>query len=625
MNDFEDESTFADDSEADGGRSTRPIDGRLPTRARATPALALDEPDPSVRVNRDTMRVRPERYGQGTLLGTGGMGNVVLCQDRVMNRDVALKVMRPEHAERPDLKMRFLREARIQAKLEHPGIVPIYDLGETHEGTPFFAMKRLQGRTLYEVLASRRAGDPAALSRYPLRRLVEILSSACQTVLFAHHRDVVHRDLKPANIMIGEFGEVYVLDWGIAKLGEQATSSEQYTQVGERMGTPGYLAPEQAIGSLEVDERADVYAMGAILFEVLAQEPLFAGTDDAIVQDTLQDVPRSPAARRPDLDIPPELDAICAKALRYDPSHRYASIRDLHDAIEGWLAGERDALERGKLVDAQLRRAARLRREDPAKALQAITSALTIDPGHQPAMRDLVDLLAAPGAAPEEATRALEQRRAADTVSAAGRTFFAYAFFAPCLVLIHVAGIRSRTAWTALLLCVMFTAFAGLAFRRWPTIVPFVSATVFGFATLGLTTLYAGPFGLAPCLVVGNGAALMIATRARPRMRWGIGTLSLAALGLPFLASYYGLMPMPYEAVSQGILVRPVLANLSPDLTFATLTVAALVSVGATYHLVGRAVDRLEEVERRSFMRAWQLGRVLPGNVSEVVNLGPTR
>lgn len=614
MTEYDDEATVSEPS-----RATRPIsDGRSHERQADLETVA-EEPAPR------RAHVDADRYGKGTLLGTGGMGNVVLCHDRVMNRDVAMKVMRKEHAARPDLKMRFLREARVQARLEHPGIVPIYDVGETHDGLPFFAMKRLQGRTLHEVLHALRSEDPAAQMRYPLRRRMEVVSSAVQTVLFAHHRGVIHRDLKPANVMIGEFGEVYVLDWGIAKLDERA-SNTTYTQVGERMGTPGYLPPEQAIGAVAVDERADVYAVGAILFEVLCMEPLFDGNDDEIIEETLDsEGDRSPAKRRPELQIPPELDEICQRALQFDPDERYPNMRALHDALESWLAGERDAAERDKLVETQLKRASTLRGEDPALALQAITSALTIDPGHQPAMRELVDLLAAPAAAPEEAIRALEARRTTDAVSAAGRTFFAYAFFAPCLVLIQVGGIRDRSAWTALLLCVMFTAFAGLAFRRWPTLGPFIAATVFGFATLGLTTLYVGPFGLAPCLVVGNGAALIIATRSRPRMRQGITALSFAALGLPFAAAYWGFMPMPYEATADGIIVRPMLANLSPDLTFATLAVAAAVAVGATYHLVGRAVDRLDEVERKSFMRAWQLGRVLPGNVSEVVELGPSR
>ncbi|MFO0680212.1 MAG: serine/threonine-protein kinase, partial [Polyangiaceae bacterium] len=158
------------------------------------------------------------RYRRTTLLGSGGMGDVHLCADERIGRDVAMKVIRRMRAENPEMLERFLREARVQGQLEHPAIVPVYDLGVLPDGSTFFTMKRVNGRTLSDVLEAQRSGNSTALEHYSLHRLLADFSRVCLAVHFAHARGVLHRDLKPSNVMLGEFGEVYVLDWGIAKL-----------------------------------------------------------------------------------------------------------------------------------------------------------------------------------------------------------------------------------------------------------------------------------------------------------------------------------------------------------------------------------------------------------------------
>src|SRR5262245_61890331 len=169
-----------------------------------------------------------DRYDVQGVLGVGGMGEVRVCLDRRIHRAVALKVMLQKTMSSDDLRRRFLREARIQGQLEHPAIVPVHDVGLTADGRPFFTMKRVRGMTLRQVLDALRTDDPVAKQRFGLRKLLTAFATVCQAVDFAHRRGVVHRDLKPENVILGDFGEVYVLDWGIAGvLGAREEAGEE--------------------------------------------------------------------------------------------------------------------------------------------------------------------------------------------------------------------------------------------------------------------------------------------------------------------------------------------------------------------------------------------------------------
>src|SRR5262249_35001628 len=159
----------------------------------------------------------------------------------------------------------FLFEAKLQGRLEHPAIVPVYDIGKTPDGRDYFTMKRVHGETLYRILQSLRAGDEQTKRDFPRRRLLAAFQSACQAMAFAHQRGVVHRDLKPSNFILGSAaGEVAILDWGLAKVRSSADTAEDgrrdATAVGEVMGTPGYMAPEQALGTPDLDGRADIFS-----------------------------------------------------------------------------------------------------------------------------------------------------------------------------------------------------------------------------------------------------------------------------------------------------------------------------------------------------------------------------
>ena len=242
----------------------------------------------------------------------GGMGEVVAARDRRMARSVALKRMR--HVEPTDDEVaRFLREAQIQARLDHPAIVPVYEPAST-TGLPYFTMRRLAGTTLLGLIGKAELG-----------RLLRAFVETCLAIELAHTRGVVHRDLKPANMMLGDFGEVFVLDWASRVCSRADVGERRHLDVARPhrrrrvLGTPGYMSPEQARGE-PVGPAGDVYALGCILFEILAHEPLHP-REGALVR-TLEPHDGSPARRRPKQDIAPELDAACVAALAALPDER---------------------------------------------------------------------------------------------------------------------------------------------------------------------------------------------------------------------------------------------------------------------------------------------------------------
>jgi serine/threonine-protein kinase len=226
------------------------------------------------------------RYEISSRIGQGGMGSVYLARDRELQREVAIKVMRSP-APSPDAEARMRREAQVIARLEHPGIVPVHDIGTLEDGRVFYVMKWVRGVNLEEFSPGRSVGE-----------LLRIFLKVCEAVAFAHDHGVIHRDIKPGNIMVGVFGEVLVLDWGVAKvIGDGAASrrassegdppADGVTRDGAVMGTPGFMAPEQASGKINlIDQRTDVYALGAILRAILPAEkivrPLAAIRDQAL-------------------------------------------------------------------------------------------------------------------------------------------------------------------------------------------------------------------------------------------------------------------------------------------------------------------------------------------------------
>ncbi len=307
-------------------------------------------------------------------LGQGGQGIVWLAHDTRLKRDVAIKQLRPELAEDRSLRQRLDQEARIISSLEHPGIVPVYGVGQFGTEQPFYAMRLIEGKTLANAIKQElRIGFPAnqdskgegnigriAYERY-LRKYLSHFIAACNAVAYAHSRGVLHRDLKPANIMLGQFGETLVVDWGLAKAcltptvafddttidgAVRTSTAERFdgmvdpTMEGGYVGTPPYMSPEQACGQVSrFGVATDVFGLGATLYSLLVGKAPYEGPAEDATRLKAANHQLVSARRRNPL-VPAPLSAVCDRAMAYEPAQRYASAIDLRQEIEAWLADE---------------------------------------------------------------------------------------------------------------------------------------------------------------------------------------------------------------------------------------------------------------------------------------------
>jgi serine/threonine-protein kinase len=312
-----------------------------------------------------TAAAPPRRDGRFQILrphARGGLGEVFVARDGELNREVALKEIQDRHADHPESRTRFVLEAEITGALEHPGIVPVYGLGTYPDGRPYYAMRFIRGESLQEAIkrfhaAERPGRDPGerALALHGLlRRFVDV----CQAIAYAHSRGVIHRDLKPGNVMLGQFGETLVVDWGLAKpLGAtnvpetlplslegpvrpSSHGESAPTFAGTAVGTPQYMSPEQAAGRVdELGPPTDIYSLGATLYSLLVGKPPLDGVDVSEILILVQQG-KVPPAREANPAVPPALSAICQTAMALLPENRYPTAKAVAEDVERWLADE---------------------------------------------------------------------------------------------------------------------------------------------------------------------------------------------------------------------------------------------------------------------------------------------
>jgi serine/threonine-protein kinase len=377
-------STVSDDETRDPDPVTapRPDSGDRPPDPDAIAALPAGETTATERVRLSPTAplrrtIDPGRYTLHGELARGGMGAVIRARDVELGRDLAFKVLLEQHRARPEVVRRFVEEAQIGGQLQHPGIVPVHDLGTLEDHRPFFAMKLVRGRTLSALLAER--ASPAD----DLPRFLGIFEQVAQTVAYAHSKGVIHRDLKPANILVGSFGEVQVMDWGLAKVLHRAGDSAEAeagdalirtvrseaaadaSVAGSVMGTPAYMAPEQARGETDrIDERADVFGLGAILGEILTGRPPFCGASTVEVLGKASRAETSEALARVDAcGAEADLIRLAVDCLAGRPEDRPRDAGAVAEAMTGYLANVQHRLRAAELARAE----AQARAEEAAK------------------------------------------------------------------------------------------------------------------------------------------------------------------------------------------------------------------------------------------------------------------
>ncbi len=296
------------------------------------------------------------RYTDFSPLGKGGGGQLRACFDTNLGRRVIMKTLPPHLANHEYLRARFLREARVTAQLQHPNTVPVYEVGHDNEGRLYFTMKKVEGETLRDILEQQILGEPKAVNTYNLERMLGILIQVSNALSYAHAHGVVHRDIKPENIQIGSFGEVMLLDWGVAKVWamddeeepeRQLMEHEELTSAGQRPGTPLYMSPEQVRGGGEIDNRTDIYSIGVVLYEILTlKEPLRGDRVNETFEMILHETPIPPLQRTPNRYIPRLLASISMKAMEKDPANRYQTMQEMIEALRDFRSQAFQSLTR---------------------------------------------------------------------------------------------------------------------------------------------------------------------------------------------------------------------------------------------------------------------------------------
>jgi serine/threonine-protein kinase len=540
------------------------------------------------------------RYALEGKIGRGGMGVIADAHDRRIGRRVAIKRLSGQPT--PDTVTRFVREARIQGRLDHPAVVPVYDLGIQSDGRPYFAMRKLSGVTLAEVL--RQDGGP-----WTRARLLESFVDVCLAIEYAHTRGVLHRDLKPANVMIGDQGGVFVLDWGVACVlpGHDEVGAGLAPGTAElAAGTVGYMAPEQASPerAAPLDVRADVFALGCILFEILAGAPYVEGNP-------------LPSSRAGGKDVPGDLDRVCARALAPDRQARFASARELADAVQRHLDADQQLEMTAENVADPVARA-RAALEQPgldgrAAAVREAGLALALEPGCVEAAELLQSvLLSTPDELPPEVLAAVAAQDEAILRTRARASAVSYGMVPAFVPVYLMQGVKDwwllvgMLGWTAVLVTVALTAMRGLLprSRMW----------IAAFGNLGILYVMSrtlGPFVLPPGIAVL--VAMQVTTHPKLERWWLVaGVLSAGVIGA-WLLEATGTVEPTMRSEDANLVLGSTFVELPAALsgTALALYVVSLITVASYF---GRRLASAHNSTRRALaVQAWHLRRLIGG------------
>jgi len=618
----------ADITGVDSARPSRRDGGRASVFASVSGEA---EPEDVAASTPLTLKPEASRYEAGPLLGMGGMGEVMLQLDHRIGRHVAKKTLLPEVRSDRTFAL-FVREVRVQGQLEHPSVVPVYDFGLAADGAPYFTMKRVRGETLAHILERLADRDAEVAARFSRHRLLAAFRQVCLAVQYAHVRGVVHRDLKPSNIMLGDFGEVYLLDWGLAKLrsdvaaeidGDATPRDADRTGAADMVGTPAYMAPEQfGSGRHTFDTRQDVFALGAILFEILTLTRYRPGESFGTLLTTLVKEADRPLPTRPSEkagDIAPELDDACVRALSPEPGSRLDSAAAIADVVEQYLEGARDQTAR-KALAASLLASARTRiasgQEDASARVDAMRDAikaLALTPDDVEAQRLLLSLVVdGSGKLPAEAEREFE--RDDFDVDAHGLRMgmaglFSWFLSLPLALWIGIRDWVSVGIMATLTLVTILYMSRVLEARARATKHVMALAALLG-TTLALTSRWLGPFVLVP--VATCAIAILFASRCKREERlrlmliWGLAVLA------PFGVELLHLSPPAYTFKAGEIILHARALDLPESLTLTALAYTSLTFMVLPMILVGKLRDRQRDGDRRLFVQAWHLRQLFP-------------
>ena len=572
-------------------RPVRPADGEL-----AAVSGTIESEDPTKLF---------ATYAVGSVIGRGGGGEVVLALDRRIGREVAIKRMLGTQRDEPAM-VRFEREARIQGRLDHPSVPPVYEIARDTSGAPFFAMKRLPGTTLAMVLA-----QPGKQ-----QRALRAFAGVCHAIEFAHSRGIVHADLKPANIMLGDFDEVYVIDWGVALVVDPLLADELGREASpdQPMGTPGYTAPEQLRAHDVVGKPTDVYALGSILFEIVAGVPLHPRGKDAFASTLRTDVVTSPARRATDRLVPPELDALCVAMLAMNPGVR-PSAAQVAARIQTVLDGDRDLAQRSVLAAAELEHArVAFARHDRVHAIRSAGRALALDPRMTPAA-DLIGrlLLEPPAESPPELRALIDSAEAEQVRSHARVVTGANLSMLLLLPLVIWNGVEDWPLVGALFAGASVVAMMSWQIVRRPlrSVAAMTCYALFCCGLIAVLTRISGPFLLVPTLF----CALTMSMASFPVfMRYPalLIALMVGSFLLPIAIEQAGWAD-PTWSIAGGDITTHVAALAPNNLATSVILIAGLAMILVVSALDAGQLARSNRDARRQLVTyAWHLRQLLP-------------